>query len=264
MLVAIDIGNTNIKIGFFKKEILSQVYRFCTATCSSLEKTKKALQGIGVKIRESNNLNVIICSVVPHATHILKSYFTQNYHLEPLILGENVKVPIKNFYRHPNQLGQDRLVNAFSAFYKFRTQALVIDFGTAITFDLISRKGEYLGGIIVPGIETSLHALSQKAALLPLIKLIKPRNLIGRETKESMVSGIVFGFSTLVEGLIEKIKEKWRENFLVIATGGSANFIATYCPSIDKVEKNLTLEGLKIIFLKNLENMRKNAKKCKK
>ncbi len=240
MLLAIDIGNSTIAFGIFEGKRLKSSWRISTQNIFSKSKVLKPLKDID---------GVIISSVVPKATPIIKKLLKNRFKIEPLVLGDNIKAPIKNLYRNPGQVGQDRLVNAVAASELFGAPIIVVDFGTAITFDIISKRKEYLGGIIVPGIEISLEALSTKAALLPHIKLSPPKEFLGRDTVSSMRSGIFYGFGSLCDCLIERLKAKFGEQ-LVIATGGHSRLIAKFCKSIDNVEPDLTLQGLRIIYEK--------------
>lgn len=240
MLLAIDIGNTTMAFGIFEGKRLKSSWKISTRNIFSKSKVLKPLKDID---------GVIISSVVPKATPIIKKLIKNRLRIEPLILGENIKAPIKNLYRNPRQVGQDRLVNAVAASELFGAPIIVVDFGTAITFDVISKRKEYLGGIIVPGIEISLEALSTKAALLPHIKLSLPKEFLGKDTVSSMKSGIFYGFGSLCDCLVEKLKAKFGEQ-LVIATGGHSHLIAKFCKSIDKVKSDLTLQGLRIIYEK--------------
>jgi len=236
MLLTIDIGNTSIAFGVFHGKKLKSAWKISTQSVFS----KKA-------IRLPGNISaVIISSVVPKATPVIKELIVKKYKIFPLVLGENTKAPIKNLYHNPKQVGQDRLADAVAVKELYGCPAIIIDFGTAITFDIISKKGEYLGGIIVPGIETSVKALSKQAALLPIIKISAPKELVGRDTINSMKSGIFYGFGCLCDGLVAKLKKRYGPT-RVIATGGHARLMAKFSRSIDKVDPDLTLRGLRII-----------------
>jgi type III pantothenate kinase len=240
MLLAIDIGNTNITCGLFQKDRLIKRFYFSTQQaryCLSLKKN------LGRIIPQA----VLVSSVVPKATTRLELALRFLRFKNILILGKNITVPIKNRYQYPKQVGQDRLVSAFAALKLYGAPAIVVDFGTAVTFDAISPKGEYLGGLILPGLEISLIALAEKTALLPKIKLSAPRGLIGRSTKNSILNGIVRGFACLADALIDKLKSKLNKDTKVIATGGNIKFIAKYCRNFGVVDINLTLKGLNLI-----------------
>jgi type III pantothenate kinase len=243
VLLAIDIGNTNIGFGIFRG--LRLIKRFnIPARSYSIQRLRKSLGK--TKVEDS-----IICSVVPKISHILKHDLKKLLHNKPYCLGEDVKVPIKNLYRKPKQVGQDRLVNAYAAATIYGFPAIVVDFGTAITFDVISKKKEYLGGLILPGLGISLDALAERAALLPRIKLGKPEELIGRDTRSSMLSGLIHGFAALVDDLTARIKCKTGRRVKVIATGGNIDLIKGYCKGIDRVDRDLPLKGLNLIYQKS-------------
>ncbi len=241
MLLAIDIGNTNINVGLFQGNRLLR--RFIIPT--KAKEYKLHLQKI---IARNNIHDAIICSVVPDVTKILEKDFKKLLGKQPYIIGKGVKVPIKNLYRKPKQVGQDRLVNAYAGVMLYGAPLIAVDFGTAVTFDVVSRKKEYLGGMILPGLGISLDALNQRTALLPKIKLSKPKEFIGRDTKSSMLSGIVYGFVALTDDLVIRIKKKIGKNAKVIGTGGNIDLIGKYCKRIDKIDRDLTLKGLNLIY----------------
>lgn len=240
MLLAIDIGNTNISFGVFKGDKI--VKRFnVPAGYFSKKRLKKGLKGMHIS-------GSIICSVVPKVTDILAGDLERLLSARPYIIGKDLKVPIKNLYRNPQQVGQDRLVNAYAVVKLYGLPAVVIDFGTAITFDAISRMGEYLGGLILPGLQLSLNALHERTALLPKVRLNKPRDFIGKDTKNSMLCGIIYGFAGLSDDLSARIKLKIGRNAKVIGTGGNINLIKGYCRKLDIIDPDLTLKGLRLIY----------------
>jgi len=192
--------------------------------------------------------NIVICSVVPKVTGVLKKGLLRLLGRRPYIIGKDLVVPLKNLYRNPKQVGQDRLVNAYAAVMLYKAPLIVVDFGTAVTFDVISKDREYLGGMILPGLAISLDTLAERTALLPKVKLDKPKEFIGRDTKTSMLSGIVYGFAALTDDLARRIKDKIGRQARLIATGGNIALIAGYCKSIDKIDRDLTLKGLSFIY----------------
>lgn len=259
MLLAVDIGNTNIAFGIFsatKHGGFAKNYG---------EKGNRIIRRFDIPTKHYNlkelNKNLdkfeiedsIICSVVPKSTLILKGDLMKFLGKKPYIIGKDIRVPVKNLYRKPGQVGQDRLVNAFSGIMLYGVPLIVVDFGTAITFDVISKNAEYLGGMISPGLAMSLESLSEKTALLPKIKLSKPKEFIGRDTKNSMLSGIVYGFASLSNGMIKKIKERLGKNTKVIGTGGDIDLMSSYCRVFDKIDRNLTLKGIYALY--NKKNM---------
>jgi type III pantothenate kinase len=240
MLLAIDIGNTNISFGVFKAKRL--IRRFDIPTKSySLKKIRPRLARLKLD-------DCIICSVVPKVTLRLQKDLGKLLGKPTYVLGKNIFVPIKNLYRFPQQVGQDRLVNAYYALAKFGAPLIAIDFGTATTFDVVSKNKAYLGGMILPGLKISLEALSLHAALLPKVKLKTPVELIGRDTKSSMLAGLIHGFAALTDELVRRLKKKVGEKAKAIATGGNIAFIARFCKNIDTIEKELTLKGLAFIY----------------
>jgi len=239
-LLAVDIGNTNATFGVFKENGLLNKFDIATERLSRAD--------LKVKLRGIRFDDAIICSVVPFATGILKKAIERTLGKNPFITGKGFTVPVKNLYRKPKQVGQDRLVNAYTALHIYGPPAIVVDFGTAITFDALSKKKEYLGGMIIPGLKISLEALNMRTALLPAVKLDEPEGLIGRDTRNSMLSGMIYGFSSLTDALIARIKKTIGKNARVIATGGNAGLILKYCRAIDRIDPDLTLKGLNMLF----------------
>ncbi len=241
MLLAIDIGNTNISCGIFKGSRLIKKFDIPSKNYSRaiLSKKLKNLPRISASV---------ICSVVPKQTKLVSNSLLSLTGKLPYIIGKNLKAPIKNLYHKPKQVGQDRLVNAYAASIFYKTPLIVIDSGTAVTFDVISRKNEYLGGLITPGMDMSLKALAEKTALLPEVKLANPKTLIGKNTESSILNGIVLGTAELCSGLIRRIKQDVGKASLVIGTGGNICRIKKYSKTNIKIDKNLTLRGIYLIY----------------
>ncbi len=249
MLLTIDVGNTTIGIGIFYNvgahcSVPLQIRKIPTRKPAS---TKWYLSEFKKILNTKKIDDIIISSVVPDTTNVLKIIFKRNFEIKPIVLGEDLIVPIKNLYINPKQVGQDRLVNAYSAYKKFGGGLIIIDFGTAITFDIVSNKGDYKGGLITPGISTSLNALHEKTALLPKIQMKAIRVIIGRDTVTSMRSGILHGFGALCDGLVKTICRKAGRRYKVILTGGDATLMSGYC-GYNTIQPNLTLEGLRLIY----------------
>jgi len=240
MLLAIDVGNTNIAFGLLEGKRLIHTFNIPT-NAYNLNKLK-------AKISKKSLNDTVICSVVPRISKRLERDLLVFFGKKPYIIGKDIIVPIKNLYRKPKQVGQDRLVNAYAAANLYGAPLIAIDFGTAITFDVISKKKEYLGGMILPGLKISLEALNQRTALLPKVKLKKPKDFIGRDTKNSMLSGIVYGYGSLTDELITRIRKVIGQNALAIATGGNTELIFKYCQKINKIDKDLTLKGLSMLY----------------
>ena len=238
-LLAIDIGNTNIVAGFFKDGKLVRKLRTPTHSYALYGRKFKHIPD-----------DVIISSVVPLALSRLLVHLNRIGKSNIAVLGKNAAVPIKNLYKIKKEVGQDRLVNAYGAKILYGTPCVIVDFGTAITFDCVSKKGEYLGGLILPGIELSLSSLYKKTALLPRVNLKAAIDIIGRDTVSSMRGGILFGFGAMCDGLVSRYKKILGKNLKVIATGGNASLMKRYASSIQKVDEDLTLKGLYLISQK--------------
>lgn len=240
MLLAIDIGNTNINFGVFKDNKLVRKFNFPTQKYS-FRTLKYSLGKIHIE-------DCIICSVVPKILRALKSDLKRIFGKQPCVVGKSVRVPIKNLYRNPEQVGCDRLVNAYAGIMLYGAPLIIVDFGTAITFDVISKRKEYLGGMILPGLGIALDALARRTALLPKIKLNRPKEFIGRDTKNSMLSGVVYGFAALADALVERIKDKIGKEVKVVGAGGNIQLVRNYCKGIDEINRDLTLTGLNLIY----------------
>ncbi|MDD5079213.1 MAG: type III pantothenate kinase [Candidatus Omnitrophica bacterium] len=236
MLLTIDIGNTNISFGLWTNGKLARKF--------DLDTKKYTLVQVKRLLKNKKPDDVVICSVVPQATRRLELEFTRWLGKKIKVIGKNLKIKITNRYRQPKQVGQDRLVNAFAATALYGSPLIVIDLGTAVTFDIISGKKEYLGGMILPGLAISLESLCQRTALLPQVKVAQPKEFIGRDTRNSMLSGVIYGFASLTDDLCRKIRAKIGKNAKVIGTGGNIRLLARYCHSIDKIDQDLTLKGL--------------------
>lgn len=258
MILCADIGNTNIVIGLFNRKKL--ILRFEIPTFLINNKKKLALI-LKKKLNKKNLNEAIICSVVPRATRIFRSILSKIFCLKCVELGREIEAPIKNRYLTPRRVGQDRLANAVAAVRLYGKPLIIVDFGTCITFDCISVKGEYLGGLIMPGIEMTLNALYKKTALLPKLKMSHPKALIGRNTTESIRSGVYHGFWGGCEFVIKEIKRRLGKKTLVIGTGGYARLFKAKIKSINTFNLNLTLQGLHLIYK---EKTRKQEKKLKK
>ncbi len=256
MLLAIDIGNTNISVGIFAGEKLKLQFDIAAKSYkkAALAKKLKAYPAISASI---------ICSVVPKLTRVIQRDLKLLYRRNPYIIGKEIVVPIENRYRLPRQVGQDRLVNAYAASSLYAGPLIVIDSGTAITFDVISKDRAYLGGLIFPGIKISLEALKEKTALLPQVKLEQPKMLIGRDTKNSILSGVVFGTAALSKELAARIKQYLGKNAKIIGTGGNISLIKKYSGMKIEIHKDLTLIGIKLIYkneiVKKPAGFRKNS-----
>lgn len=247
-LLAIDIGNTNITAGVFEGSRLVAKTKIPTHCYASYECSFKCLfkkAGLNTDIERE----VIISSVVPVALARLVMHLNRIARWRMTILGRDKKVPIKNLYKVKAEVGQDRLVNAYAVKVLYGRPAVVIDFGTAVTFDLVSKRGDYLGGLIMPGIGISLASLYEKTALLPKVELKDAPHVIGKDTVSSMRGGILFGFGAMCDGLVARYKKELGTPLKVIVTGGNANLIKKYSDSLKILDEDITLKGLYLISL---------------
>jgi type III pantothenate kinase len=246
IMLAVDIGNTNIAVGLFKGVKLVRKIKIPT---NSYYLHGRHLSGICnlAGLKRGDALDIVISSVVPLALSRLIVAFNKITKCNISVIGRDKTVPIKNLYRIKSEVGQDRLVNAFAAKTLYGTPSVIIDFGTAVTFDVLSGKGEYLGGLIFPGIEMSLSGLHKKTALLPKVELRPALSIIGRDTVNSMRGGILFGLGAMCDALAVKYRKMLGKKTRIIATGGNASLIKRYSKSIQIVDEDLTLKGLKLI-----------------
>ena len=253
MLFAIDIGNTNIAMGVYQGNNLKYHWRISTDT----NKTSDELGVLLNQLFEYNGASfknisaVVISSVVPTIMSDMAAMCEEYIGVKPLIIGPDIETGLVIKFDNPKEIGADRIVNAVAAIEKYNAPAIVVDFGTATTFDAISSEKYYLGGAITPGIGISMDALFSKAAKLPRIELQKPDSIIGKSTVKCMQAGILYGYIGQIDGIVNRMKKELGGSPVAIATGGLAGFIAPYCDTVDHIDPHLTLEGLKIIFARN-------------
>ena len=255
MILAIDVGNTNIIVGLFKGMKLTKKISIPTAEMAhakSVRLIRKAYFGRTVN-------KVLICSVVPGVNSKLSAILKSIFKVQPLLIGKDVMVPIKNLYKLPHQVGQDRLINAYAGKLLYGSPIVIIDFGTAVTFDIVNKNGSYLGGLISPGIDLSLNALSEKTALLPKVRLKKITPLVGKTTSASIASGMIYGYASMCDGILSKLKNKLKLNFKSIATGGNAGLISRASEAVKNIDGDLTLKGIVLAYLAS--EYRKNPSK---
>lgn len=250
MLLAIDIGNTNITMGVYNQDELIGTYRLTTRFQRTSDEYGFMLLSFlnASSIDQSQIEDVIISSVVPKINYSFINSIKKYLHKQPIIIGPGVKTGIDIRIDNPSTLGADRLVDAVGAYYTYGGPCLVIDFGTATTYDVVSQKGEFLGGATSPGIGICAQALSSQAAKLPEIEIQKPDKIIAKNTIKSMQAGIVFGYIGLTEYIIDKIKQEYGHDLKVISTGGLGRMIASETDKIDVYDMDLTFKGLKIIY----------------
>ncbi|MFD2408427.1 type III pantothenate kinase [Paenibacillus rhizoplanae] len=254
MILVVDIGNTNIVLGVYRGSELLHHFRLSTARQSTVDEYGVMIHNLfsmsNLSFRDVEG--VIISSVVPPLVQVIVEMCVKFIGKEPLLVGPGIKTGLNLRYENPREVGADRIVNAVAAIEQYKCPLVVVDFGTATTFDCIDAGANYLGGAIVPGLGISTEALYLRASKLPRIELEKPKKVIGRNTVHAMQAGIIFGYAGQVEGIVRRIKLEMNAPVLkVIATGGLASLIASETECIDEVNPMLTLEGLRIIYNRN-------------
>jgi type III pantothenate kinase len=255
MLLAIDIGNTNVVLGVFDGKKLLTHWRIVTKPDRTEDEYGMLIHNFfrTASLDKAQTKGIIISCVVPPMVRTMEELCAKYLHVTPLFIGPGIKTGMPIRYDNPHEVGADRIVNAVAAYEKFKRPLVIVDFGTATTFDYISPGGEYMGGAIAPGIGISTEALFLKASKLPRIELVRPSTIIGKNTTASLQAGIMYGYIAMVDGIVEKIKKEVETDPRVIATGGMADVIAEESRTIDEVDNLLTLEGLRLIYEKNLE-----------
>ena len=258
MILTLDVGNTNMTGGVFKDEEIIATFRITT----KMPRTSDEYGMLLCNLLEQNKINpndvkdAIICSVVPNVMHSLASAMIKYLNIKPIIVGADLKTGLRIAVPNPQQVGADRIVDAVAAYEIYGGPVLVMDFGTATTYDLVDETGAFIGGITAPGIRTAGQALWQDAAKLPEIEIVKPEKIVGVDTITSMQSGLVYGQIGQTEYIVKKVKEETGlDNLKVVATGGLGRIIAEETDCINYYDANLTLKGIYLVYKKQNRNV---------
>ncbi|QBI56071.1 type III pantothenate kinase [Streptomonospora litoralis] len=258
MLLAIDVGNSHTVLGLFDGETLVEHWRVSTEARRTADEWAVVLHGLigGSSLIGSGQVNGIsLCCSVPNVQHEMREMFRRHFGDVPAVIVEpGVKTGVPVRMDNPKEVGSDRIVNALAAVQQYGGPAVVVDFGTATTFDAVSAKGEYVGGAIAPGIDISVEALSRRGAQLHMVELVKPRSVVAKNTTEALRSGIVYGFAGQVDGIVDRMAQELTDDVddvTVVATGGLAPMVVDECETVDAHEPWLTLIGLRLVYERN-------------
>lgn len=258
MLFVVDIGNSNIVLGTYEGKKLHCHWRISTDRQKTGDEYGMLINNLfhfqGIQMVDIDA--IIISSVVPPLVVPMVKMCERYFRLHPLVVGPGIKTGIKLKYENPREIGADRIVNTVGAFEQYGGPLIVVDIGTATTFDIVGENGDYLGGVIAPGIGISSEALFQRAAQLPRVALVTPRSIICRNTVNAMQAGVIFGFVGQIDEIVRRIKAEMNQKMKVIATGGLAQMISRESSTIDKVDNFLTLTGLRVLYERNLPEMK--------
>lgn len=253
MLLVVDIGNTNVVLGLYDGTTLLHTFRISSSRTRTADEYGVMLFQLALQrqIDVTAISGAIVASVVPPLTETFVNALRSTFAREPIVVGPGLKTGMSILYENPRDVGADRIVNAVAAYERVKGPLIVVDFGTATTFDCVSAAGEYLGGVIVPGVLVSLDGLLARAAKLTRIEVAEPPRVLGRNTTHALQSGIIFGYASMVDGLVERLTAELGTTMRVFGTGGLAPLVAKHTKSIEEVCPDLMLEGLRLIYERN-------------
>jgi type III pantothenate kinase len=253
VLLAIDVGNTHTVIGVYQDETLTRHWRLVTDASRTADEYGVLLWNLHrlSDVAIAAGTAAIVCSVVPPMTTVMEDVCRAVLGTRPLVVGPGVKTGMPILYDNPKEVGADRICNAVAAYERYHQACIVVDFGTATTFDCISRRGEYLGGVITPGLGISLDALVTRTAKLPRVEMVKPPKVVGKTTVHAMQAGLIYGYVSLVDGLVDRIRGEVDADARVLATGGLAGLLTPESRTIETADEFLTLDGLRLIHRRN-------------
>jgi type III pantothenate kinase len=255
VLLAVNVGNTNTVLGVFRGSSLEHQWRTSTEPERTADELAVLFGGLleQAGLSFSNQITgVVISSVVPTSTGALRDMVQRYFNFPPVVVEPGTKTGIPILTDNPRELGADRVVNALAAFDRYGGPCIVIDFGTATTYDVVSERGEFLGGSISPGVQTKNASLSRETARLPVVELQAPRGVIGKNTVEAIQSALLYGTAAETDGIVERMRKELGGNATVVATGGLAPLVVPHCQFVDEVDPWLTLEGLRLVFERNV------------